>query len=234
MFSDADYFVHVDSDCVFKRQRETRSSYLSSLSSSSSSSSSSSFSNYRKVRRNDFVDDKGRVRVRRVPFSSLPENFQRWKRAAEGMLGGKENVDLETMSCFPLVFPRLVYQLAREAVVESWKDSNRTFSSSSSSSPSSSSSSSSFSHSRFFDIVTSLDDFGEFTLLGHVLTTRLKRGEWWLPDAADFENSAEGKEGSDYKSPKTSMCELVDQAWSWGNLTPEAAVEAERALRLGW
>lgn len=199
LFSDADYFVHVDSDCVFKRlelkggeQKEAPS--------------------YRKIRQEDFVDDKGRVRVRRVPFSSLPENHQRWKVATEGMLRGKENVEYETMSCMPIVFPRVAYRLAREAVIENWGENfNLT----------------SFKtlQDKFFEIISSLDDFGEFTILGHVLTTRLKKGDWWLPDAAEFESAGEEE--------KRSMC-VAEQAWSWGGMTPEAAIEIEMALRLGW
>ena len=84
LFSDADYFVHVDSDCVFKRQPLARRTAKEAEGGDKKLPYGTR--NYRKVSRRDFVDDRGRVRVRRVAFASLPEPFRRWQRAAEGML----------------------------------------------------------------------------------------------------------------------------------------------------
>ena len=102
------------------------------------------------------------------------------------------------------------------------------------------------SHRLFFHILSDhLDDFGDFTALGHVLTTRTKEGEAWVSDVEEVEEGEEGKGGkgggantSSLSSPTSqsprSFCSLAQQAWSWGGVTPEAAVEAERSLRVGW
>ena len=79
-FSDADYFVHVDSDCIFKKP----------------------------VNRSHFMDDQGRVYVKKLLFSSMPSpKFLIWKEPAEFML--KFPVPYETMTRFPITFPRDLY-----------------------------------------------------------------------------------------------------------------------------
>jgi len=296
LFSDADFFVHIDSDCIFKRQlvegegegkeeggkegggngnaKEKKTKNNKKLPPSSSSSSSSS-SSYRKITRSDFVDPRGRVRARRVPFASLPEPFHRWQKAAEKML--LEKVPFETMSCFPLVFPRRVYGLVKEIVLE--RHGERAMKREQEEEGGSGGNNSSggggvpsplplpppplskdASLSLFHRILSHhLDDFGEFTALGHVLTTRLKEGEAWVSDFGEGEGEGDGDGGEvgvgkggrgrerntspllppplvstpTSSSPK-SFCSLTQQAWSWGSVTPEAAVEAERSLRVGW
>ena len=238
LFSDADFFVHVDSDCVFKRQpvvatgkeEERKKKQL-----------------YRKISRLDFVDARGRVRVRRVAFASLPKPFHRWQQAAEGML--LEKVPFETMSCFPLVFPREVYGLVEGIVLE------RHGGGEASTKREGEERGEGASPSLLQLLEHHLDDFGEFTAMGHALTTRMEEGKRWVSDSGSEGvgvgdgGSDGGKEGeplkeetkeallllSTIKSPAPkSFCSLTQQAWSWGSVTPEAAVEAERSLRVGW
>jgi len=78
-YSDAEYFVHVDSDCLFN-------TFVDS---------------------SHFFDREGRVYVKSIPYSSLTENYRVWKGAAEGML--KITVENETMTRFPFTFPRNLY-----------------------------------------------------------------------------------------------------------------------------
>jgi hypothetical protein len=78
--SDADFFIHIDSDCVFTQQ----------------------------VSRLDFLDKQGRVYVKRVEYAKLNEAFRRWQAGAERLVN--ESVPMETMTGFPFVFPREAYQ----------------------------------------------------------------------------------------------------------------------------
>ena len=249
LFSDADFFVHVDSDCVFKRQP---------VAGNGAEEGSGAGELHRKISRLDFVDARGRVRVRRVAFASLPEPFRRWQRAAEGML--LEKVPHETMSCFPLVLPREVYGLVREIVLErhggeKWREEGGGGGrGGNGNSVNTTKDASSRAASLFFEVLSHrLDDFGEFTALGHVLTTRMEKGKTWISDLEVEDEEEEdgkgerlekkGKRGKDdappplLSNPKSSsarsFCALAQQAWSWGRVTPEAAVEAERSLRVG-
>jgi hypothetical protein len=77
--SDADFFIHMDSDTVFKAP----------------------------VTRRDFLDDHNRVYVKRDPFVNMTDAFRVWRKAAEGLL--LEPVPYETMTGFPFVFPRDLY-----------------------------------------------------------------------------------------------------------------------------
>ena len=90
--------------------------------------------------------------------------------------------------------------------------------------------------------------------MGHVLTTRMAEGERWVADGGGGgEGDGGGSGGEDDEKEKEvapslplstptpppasspeSFCSLAQQAWSWGSVTPEAAVEAERSLRVGW
>ena len=254
LYSDADYFVHLDSDCVFQRQPTARRRAKEEAGQGEGEQQQQQKPLFRKVSRSDFVDARGRVRVRRVPFASLPEPFRRWQRAAEGML--LEPVPFETMSCFPLVFPREVYGLVAELVLERHGGGDapsseregegegegggaggaaggRNGSSSSSSSPA---------PSPLLRVLSQrLDDFGEFTAMGHVLTTRMgEEGERWVPDSGGVGGGGGdlggggGKGGGGEEELPESFCALTHQAWSWGSVTPEAAAEAERSLRVGW
>ena len=212
LFSDADYFVHVDSDCVFKRQPVAAAA--------AKAEKRGEEKTFRKISRLDFVDSRGRVRARRVAFASLPGPFRRWQRAAEGML--LEPVPSETMSCFPLVFPRDVYGLVRDLVLERHAGGGGAGGGGGEAAPEQRGGGGGGGGGDPLLRVLSrqLDDFGEFTALGHVLTTRTAEGERWVPD------DVEGGNGS--------FCSLAQQAWSWGSVTAEAAVEAERSLRVGW
>lgn len=80
--SDADYFIHVDSDTIFTRT----------------------------VTLKDFLDSKCRVYVKRVPYTTLPSNYHDWKQAAEELFN--ETVEYETMTRFPFVYPRELYLCA--------------------------------------------------------------------------------------------------------------------------
>lgn len=238
--SNADFFVHVDSDCVFKRQPVAGTGKKKEKKGQKQL--------YRKISRLDFIDARGRVRVRRVTFASLPDPFHRWQQAAEGML--LEKVPFETMSCFPLVFPREVYGLVEGIVLE--KHSGKVSKHEGEELPLPTEQASS--PSSFLQEVLEhhLDDFGEFTAMGHVLTTRMEEGKRWVSDSGSegvgdsgdgkgerLEEGEETKEAllllASIKSPSPeSFCSLAQQAWSWGSVTPEAAVEAERSLRVGW
>jgi hypothetical protein len=252
LFSDADYFVHVDSDCVFKRQPLARRTAKEAEGGDKKLPYGTR--NYRKVSRRDFVDDRGRVRVRRVAFASLPEPFRRWQRAAEGML--LEPVPYETMSCFPLVFPREVYGLVRELVLERHGGGGNVSSPGRGEGEEGEGGGEGPSSAPPLLRVLSqrLDDFGEFTAMGHVLTTRMEEGERWVPDADGGGGRGGGGEGdgdggeqllrgerreeggvpTPTSASPESFCALAQQAWSWASVTPEAAAEAERSLRVGW
>jgi hypothetical protein len=78
--SDAEYFVHIDSDCVFTKR----------------------------VSVSDFVDEQGRVYVAGSPFAAMKESYRVWQAPAEKLLN--ESVPTETMTGFPFVFPRGAYQ----------------------------------------------------------------------------------------------------------------------------
>lgn len=77
--SDAQYFIHIDSDCVFKER----------------------------IYRHDFIDETGRVCVNRINFADLPQYLRVWQAGAERLLN--ESVPTETMTGFPFVFPRAAY-----------------------------------------------------------------------------------------------------------------------------
>lgn len=154
--SDADYFVHFDSDCVFTST----------------------------ISKSDFMDDQGRVYVKAVNYSQLSKNFWTWKAPVEAML--KEEVPAETMTGFPFVFPRELYQEFISYVERLHGQ-------------------------EFLGVIRSMDDFIEFTSLGHFLTHHMP-GRWVYNDT---------------KSAK------VMQQRSWSGLTPEAAVACEIAIRGG-
>ena len=78
--SNASYIVHVDSDCIFSRTVTTK----------------------------DFFDDHGRVYVKRVLYDGIPKYYHLWKVPTEILLG-INNSDYETMSRFPIVYPRTLY-----------------------------------------------------------------------------------------------------------------------------
>ena len=77
--SDADFFIHMDSDTIFNRP----------------------------VTLLDFLDSQRRVYVSTVEYASLQQNFGIWQTAAEQLL--KEPVPKETMTSFPFVYPRSLY-----------------------------------------------------------------------------------------------------------------------------
>jgi hypothetical protein len=154
MHSDADYFVHIDSDCVFNQA----------------------------ITRRDLVDDNGRVYVKRVQFSSMQDNHRIWQGGAEKLLN--ESVPEETMTGFPLVYPREAYRGLIQHVERA--------------------------HAKpFLEVLKSMQEFNEFTPLGHYLISHLP-GRWV---------------DNELKSAK------MIQQWSWGGLTPEAAVTCEIAIR---
>ena len=116
--SDADVFLHMDSDMIFNRP----------------------------VRLGDFMDEQQRVYVSRKAYDSLEPVYRRWQRPAQQLL--HEAVPDETMTGFPLLFPRAVYPLLQQLVEAA--------------------------HGRpFMAVLHNASDFNEFTPLGHVLVTRM-------------------------------------------------------------
>lgn len=120
--SDADYFIHVDSDCVFTSR----------------------------INKTDFVDDQGRVDVMSASFAAMNDNFQVWQGPAQIMLN--ESVPSETMTGFPFVFPRDLYQ---NMIGHVERVHGKTF----------------------LEVICSMPDFNEFTPLGHFLMQHMP-GRW--------------------------------------------------------
>jgi hypothetical protein len=80
-YSDADFYINLDSDCII----------------------------YKPVNISHFMDiDTGRVYVQRILFSDRDEHKRIWQRPTEYML--KFEVPYETMTRFPMTFPRDLYQ----------------------------------------------------------------------------------------------------------------------------
>lgn len=77
--SDADYFMHLDSDIMIRRP----------------------------INKTDIMDDAGRVYYNYVNFSTLSPAQGWWQQPSEELL--QEPVPLETMTGFPFVFPRDLY-----------------------------------------------------------------------------------------------------------------------------
>lgn len=136
----------------------------------------------RPVTRKDFIDDEGRVLLKKTPFADLAPNFLVWKNSSEPLL--REDVPYETMTGFPIVYPRDLYQNVI-CHVEAVHDGD------------------------FLDVLRKLDNFNEFTPLGHFLVTHMP-GRW-------------------VNTKRT--CKIVNQARSWDGLTPEVAARYERTLR---
>lgn len=86
LLSNADYFIHIDSDVIFNRP----------------------------VTLVDFLDSEYRVFVKKVPFTSLTSEYRKWQIAAEELF--KEPILYETMTRFPFVYPRELYKCAREHI----------------------------------------------------------------------------------------------------------------------
>lgn len=93
LLSDADYFIHVDSDTIFNRP----------------------------VSLNDFVDQQYRVYVKKVPFADLTADYLKWKIAAQELLN--ESATYETMTRFPFVYPRDLYTNIRKHIEQVHKKS---------------------------------------------------------------------------------------------------------------
>jgi hypothetical protein len=91
LLSDADYFIHVDSDTIFNRP----------------------------VSLNDFVDQQYRVYVKKIPFAALTADYLKWKTAAQELLD--ESVTYETMTRFPFVYPRDLYTNIRKHIEQAHK-----------------------------------------------------------------------------------------------------------------
>ena len=80
--SDAEYFIHMDSDTIFNRP----------------------------VTLLDFLDEQRRVYVTTVEYATMEQNFVVWQSAAQQLL--REPVPKETMTSFPFVYPRALYPTA--------------------------------------------------------------------------------------------------------------------------
>lgn len=152
--SDAEYFIHFDSDCVFTQP----------------------------IARNDFMDDQGRVYIQARKYPDLSKGHQVWRAPAEALL--REPVPAETMTGFPFTYPRELYV---QFIAHVEQVHNKPF----------------------LDVLRSMENFNEFTTLGHYLMNHMP-GRWVYNDT---------------KSKK------VKQQFSWGGLTPEAAAECEIAIR---
>lgn len=153
--SDADFFIHMDSDTIFKEP----------------------------ITRLDFLDDRNRVYVKRVRFDALEKTYRVWQKPAEQLF--KEPVIYETMIGFPFVFPRHLYSNAIHLIETRHNKS-------------------------FIQAARSVENFIEFTTLGHYLVTYLSNDRW-------IDN--------DNKSNK------VIQSWSWGKFTPDRVAWYECILR---
>lgn len=121
-YSDADYFIHVDSDNLVKRPIELH----------------------------DLMDGQGRVYVKTVLYKDLETKFKHWQKHAETML--QESVPAETMTGFPIVFPRDLYQNFINHVERVHKKS-------------------------FMDVLMTAEDFNEFTPIGGYLLAHMP-GRW--------------------------------------------------------
>lgn len=152
--SDADFFIHMDSDTIFNEP----------------------------VSRLDLLDEQNRVYVKRVKFSELPQNFRVWQKPAEKLL--LEPVPYETMTGFPFVYPRDLYQNTIRLIEKRHKKS-------------------------MLEVVTSVQDFIEFTTLGHYLITYMSKR--WIDNV---NNTAK-----------------VSQSWSWGGFGPNQMAFYECILR---
>jgi hypothetical protein len=152
--SDADFFIHMDSDTIFNEP----------------------------VIQLDFLDEQNRVYVKRAKFDDLPQNYRVWQKPAEKLL--LEPVVYETMTGFPFVYPRDLYQNAIHLIEKRHRKS-------------------------MLEVVRSVQDFIEFTTLGHYLITYMS--ERWIDN--------------DNKSAK------VSQSWSWGGFGPNQAAWYECLLR---
>lgn len=152
--SDAEYFIHIDSDCVFTSP----------------------------INMTDFIDHQGRVYVKNSSFALLKPDHRVWQAPAEALL--KESVPFETMTGFPFIYPRDTYQNLINHVENVHGK-------------------------RFLDALKSMEDFNEFTPLGHFLMTHMP-GKWVTNDR------------------KSDKCK---QQWSWSGLTPGAAAACEVAIR---
>ena len=151
--SDADFFIHMDSDTIFTEP----------------------------INRSDFIDDRNRIYIKRIKFADLAQNFRVWQRPSQKLL--LESVPYETMTGFPFVFSRDVYQNAINLIEKRHKLP-------------------------IIEVVKSINEFAEFTTLGHYLIT-------YMPDRWVDNNK---------KSEK------VIQSWSWGGLGPGQAAFYECVL----
>lgn len=79
-YTDADYIIFMDSDCMFTKQQHNYS----------------------------FVSKDGAVYVKSVAYESLPAMFSRWRRPSEMLLGFP--IENETMTGFPIVYPRVLLE----------------------------------------------------------------------------------------------------------------------------
>ncbi|CAF1389067.1 unnamed protein product [Rotaria magnacalcarata] len=122
-YSDADFFIHMDSDTMFKEP----------------------------ISRRDLLDEHNRVYVKRVKFDTMAANFRVWQKPAEKIL--LESVPYETMTGFPFVFPRDLYENTIRLIE---KRHNKPM----------------------LAVVRSMRDFIEFTTLGHYLITHMSNNRW--------------------------------------------------------
>ncbi|CAM4872634.1 unnamed protein product [Rotaria socialis] len=122
-YSDADFFIHMDSDTMFKEP----------------------------ISRRDLLDEHNRVYVKRVKFDTMAANFRVWQKPAEKIL--LESVPYETMTGFPFVFPRDLYENTIRLIE---KRHNKPM----------------------LAAVRSVWDFIEFTTLGHYLITHMSNNRW--------------------------------------------------------
>jgi hypothetical protein len=152
--SDADFFIHMDSDTIFNEP----------------------------IVRLDLLDEQNRVYVKRSKFSELRQNFRVWQKPAEKLL--LEPVPYETMTGFPFVYPRDLYQNTIRPIEKRHKKS-------------------------MLEVVTAVQDFIEFTTLGHYLITYMP--ERWIDN--------------DNKSAK------VIQSWSRRGFGPSQVAWYECILR---
>ncbi len=121
--SDADFFIHMDSDTIFNEP----------------------------IIRLDFLDEQNRVYVKRFKFDKLAANFRVWQKSAEKLL--LEPVPYETMTGFPFVFPRDLYQNTIRLIEKRHKKP-------------------------MLEVVRAVKDFAEFTTLGHYLITYMSGVRW--------------------------------------------------------
>jgi hypothetical protein len=153
--SDADFFIHMDSDTIFKEP----------------------------VTRLDFLDNQNRVYVKRINYDNLAKNFRVWQKPAEQLL--REAVPYETMTGFPFVYPRDLYRNTIRLIENRHNKS-------------------------FLEVAKSIENFIEFTTLGHYLITYVSKNKW-------IDN--------DNKSNK------VIQSWSWAQFGPNQVAWYECMLR---